>query len=291
MRLTHRPAFRLAVFVLLMLGLQPLVLSWHPVDVCKYCQATRVCDKHAKLDEAEIERLSPGLSSEDARDRIEALDEIAALTEEHENAPSKAVAKVLAKALEDDFLRVRDRAAMLISDGQHPEIAVTAMLSVMSDIRASMWTLVETLMGPKHERGNVGDAMNYLETVMDSCGYLRDDRIVKALGETLMAYPTEMRGQPVAMAATRSLLALGTRDSLKTVLKQFKTFRFDNEYENIHHALTLLAADLDIEEFPEWSVEADEEWERWSNKYSRRISSKLGKWKGEKPAEKATDKE
>ena len=253
-------------------------------DVCDACRRGRLCRPHAKFEAAEIERLRPDLESDEIRDRIGALREIAALTREHQNVPTREVATILVAALEDRSLRVRDRAIRLLTDGQQPEITVVALVGLLEGFRKNMWSLVPWLTGPREERGTTADAMNYLETVMRVSGDVPDDRVVKALADVLLAMPAEMRGQPVAMAATRSLLGLGTRDAVQAVLRQFSSWSEGREMRNIHDALRYFALDLDVEDFPEYGGEAPEQWARWFKKHARDLPSKLGKWRG-KPLE------
>lgn len=254
-------------------------------EVCKSCHKGKLCRPHREQEASEFERLQSALTSSDPRERYEALYDLSELASEHVNVPSAEVARALARAvLADDSLRVRERAMRLLTDGQDPEVTVETLERVLADIVSNMWTLVEWLMGPGEQRGHVGDAMNYLETAMLACGEVRDDRVVKALCRTLMAYPSEMRGQPVAMAATRSLLDLGSREAVHTVLKQFSSLRPSDELRNLHNALESFASELDLEDQPDYGEQVGDDWERWFAKHSGRLPKKLGKWKG-KPIE------
>lgn len=265
----------LPTLALLALPLLPLA-----PEVCDDCSTRRLCKPHAQAEAEALARLEPELDSEEAGVRMAALKELAALTEAHQNAPGQAVAERLAAALEDDSLRVRERALRLLTDGQHPEVTVEALTGVLGSFEKNMWSLVPWLTGPAEERGSMLDAMAYLETAMRVCADVPDDRVVDALGDLLLAFPSEMRGQPVAMAASRSLLELRTRDAVETVLKQFQTLQPGKEMRNLHDALVDLAIDLEVEDYPEFGEDVDDDWERWLRKHSRRLPSKLGRWTG-----------
>ena len=251
-------------------------------DECADCSKSGLCKPHLEHERKELERLLPGLESEDPRDRQEALRDIAEITREHSNAPSQAVAKVLVSALEDKRIVVRETAIELLVDGQHPEIAVKAMIELDS-FRRNMWTLAETIAGSKGEAGTTSEVMRFLGTTMESAGELRDDRIVDALAKTLKAYPEEMRGQRIAMMAVESLLELGTQSAVKAVIKQFTSIKDSERAVVIQESLSLFASDHDIETYPEVSADWKRHWTTWLNKHQRAFPKKLGKWKGRPP--------
>lgn len=250
------------------------------LDECQVCKPGKICKPHVKYEAAELKRLRSELESDDADDRSGALIQVAALTHEHENVPSENVARILAAALEDESLRVRELAIELLTDDQHPETAVVGLVGVIEDLKRNMFGLVPSLTGAKGERGTTADAMSYIETIMRVSGEVPDDRVVKALANVLGAMPWEMYGQSVAMAATRSLLDLGTRDAVKAVLRQFNSESTKEEMQSLHDALTDFALDLDFEDAPEFDKHARKQWDRWLKKHSRSLPKKLGKWRG-----------
>ena len=260
------------------------------LDECQACKRGKICKPHVRVEEAEFRRLRSELESDVDDDRIGALIQIAALTQEHENVPSGNVARILATALEDESLRVRELALELLTDGQHPEIAVVGLVNVIEHLKRNMFGLVPSLTGAKQERGTTADAMNYIETIMRVSGQVPDDRVVKALINVLTAMPWEMYGQPVAMAATRSLLDLGTRDAVKAVLRQFNSESTEEEMQAVHEALTDFALYLDLEDPPEYGKKVRKQWDRWLKKHGRSLPKKLGKWRG-KLAEEEEDKQ
>ena len=104
------------------------------------------------------------------------------------------------------------------------------------------------------------EAMSYLKTTMQVSGVVRDDRVAAALASVLLRMPSEMRGQPVAMAATRSLLDLGTRDAVRAVMRQFDSKPEGRELENIHEALARFASDLGFEDAPKPGEDLSKDW-------------------------------
>lgn len=250
------------------------------LDECEVCRRGKVCAPHKAHDKAELRRLSVLLDSEDPDQRMSAVSYAAALTEEHENAPGKDVAKFLAGALKDDQLRVRELALELLADGQYAETAVTAIVAELKWFEKNMWSLVGTMTGPKNEHGTVEDAMQYLETSMRACRDLPDDRIVKALSSLLSAYPAEMRGEPVAMAATHSLLELQSQDAVAAVIKQLGSGKEPTRLRRIHMALVRVADEQDIEKRPAFGDKLERQWTAWLRKNKRAFPAKLGKWDG-----------
>lgn len=251
------------------------------LDVCEHCEKAKLCSPHALAQKTLLGGLKAELAKGDVRDRVEALSAVAELTFEHENCRTKAVAKALIAALDDPALRVRTKVLGMLVDGQHAESTVSALVGRLGDIKRNMWGLVEWLRGKQGVHGSADDALGYTETLMEVSGEVPDDRVVKALAYALKAMPTEMRGQPVAMAATRSLLELGTRDAVKTVIKQFSPRPPSRgAVENIHGALEDFAIELEIEEYPDFTGDIKSRWERWAKKNSSRIPAKLGRWRG-----------
>ncbi len=261
------------------------------LDECKTCKKGKVCTPHVKFEASEIKRLRGEFESDSIDDRIEALNEIAALTFEHENVPSARVAKILVTALEGGSLRVREAAIELLTDGQHAGIAVPALVEVMDDLKRNMYGLVPWLAGKKGVRGTSAEAMSYIETVMRVSSQVPDDRVLKALANVLAAMPWEMYGQPVAMAATRSLLELGTPAAVRAVLRQFNSQSGSDEMQAINDALTDFALDLEFDDAPEYGKDASKQWNRWLKKHVRSLPSKLGKWRGKRIDEDDEDDE
>ncbi|QDV05287.1 hypothetical protein Poly30_07830 [Planctomycetes bacterium Poly30] len=249
-------------------------------DVCEDCGKGKICKAHRAHDKEVIDRLEPDLESEDVEVRMRALREVAALAREHENAPSKEAAEVLAAALEDDKLVVQREAFRLLADRQHPETAVTAYVERLKWFKGHMWTLVADMTGPNQEHGDAGAAMDVLETAVGVGQGLRDDRVVDALAGLLNAFPNEMKGEPVALSACRALLYLGTKDAAESVIKQFDSQMDDSKRRQIHFALKTFANRLEIEETPEYGENAQSEWTAWLRKNQRSLPKKLGKWTG-----------
>ncbi len=251
-----------------------------PADECEECGDRKICKPHKSHDLAELKRLAPDLKSEDVDKRLRALEAVADLATDHANAPFKGAAEVLVEALEDDKLVVQAAAFRYLSDGQHPETSVVGYVKRIKWFKGHMWTLVADMTGPNEEHGGVGDAMDVLKRAV-SCGEdLRDDRVVDALSGLLNAFPTEMRGEPVAMAASRALLSLGTVDAAKTVIKQFGALDDASKMRQVHFALVTFGNRLEIEEMPEFSENVESAWTVWLRKNQKLVPKKLGKWTG-----------
>ena len=255
-----------------------------PLDECEECGHQKICKTHRARDIAELKRLAPDLESEDMNTRLRALEEVADLAKDHPDAPFKGAAEVLVEALKDDKLVVQSAAFRLLADGQHPETAVAGYVKRVKWFKGHMWTLVADMTGPNEEHGGVGDAMEVLRRAVSAGESLRDDRVVDALSGLLNTFPTEMRGEPVAMATCRALLRLGTNDAVKTVIKQFSAQQDVSKTRQIHFALRTYSNRLDIEESPEYSDNVQSDWVAWMRKNKKSIPKKLGKWTGP-PAE------
>ncbi|MEM9379133.1 MAG: hypothetical protein AAGB93_04215 [Planctomycetota bacterium] len=277
---------RLAALALAALVSAPPLLAdpAAPVEAGASCEGVETPQrtrKKRKLDRSELKRLKKELRSSDPKERTNALYDIAALTWDHDGLPTKDVAEALASALKDESLKVRSVAIDLLASGQHAETAVKAVISVMKGFEANMFTLVGTLIGPKGTN-SVDDALRYVEITMHSAGRLPDDRVASALASVLLAYPTEMRGEPIAMAASESLLKFGTRDAVDAVVRQFESRPEPERARNIHDALASFAERSEIEEVPA----ADDEdlkkaWRAWAKENAPRLPKKLGKFKNE----------
>ncbi len=213
---------------------------------------------------------------------MNALKDVAYLSDDFENAPSKVAAEVLAAALEDERLVVREKAVDLLTEGQHPEVAVVATARLLESYKRSMWTLVETLMGRDGKRGTTQEAMRLLETSMRSAGRLRDDRIVDALAGVLKAFPEEMRGQPVAQAAVEALLDLGSQGAIAAVIGQFSGLRDPERAGAIQRSLESMALDHELDDSPEVEKDWKKAWNAWFRRHRKAFPPKLGKWKGER---------
>ena len=261
------------------------------LDDCDRCDPGKTCRAHKQSDKQAIEALEEDLESEDLSVRIRALRGVADLRDDHENAPSKAAAKVLADALEDDKLAVRKVAVQLLVKDQHPEVAIDALVDLYGTFRGDMLDLVPSLTGRKEERGNGIEAMDYLQVAMRAAEDLPDDRVADALRAVLVAFPTEMHGEPVAMAASDALLSFGTIDAVEAVVRQFNSKPRDRQARRIHSALEGFAADLEVPP-AEKSKEGDsyaDIWGAWLKKHRRGLPRKLGRFEGNFEEDDETD--
>jgi hypothetical protein len=116
-----------ALFVTVVLGL----------DVCSTCASTgrdvKLCEPHAALERATLDREKSGLKSKEPAAAVAALDAIAALTAPHANAPSPKVAQTIATGLGHESATVRRRAAELLGPPQHADVALDALVRALAD--------------------------------------------------------------------------------------------------------------------------------------------------------------
>ena len=252
-------------------------------DDCGACERGKLCAPHTEEERAVLEQLAPALASKAISERIDALREVAELTMEHENAPSEAVAKVLAAGCADESLRVRSIAIDLLTEGQEPETAVVGITLVLAEIHKGYagGNLVPTLTGEEMTPASVAQAMRYLRLTLRVAGRVRDDKVAGLLVRILKITPTEMRGQPVAMATCDSLLELGTRDSVAAVVRHLTPWEDTREVRRVHDALEVFAVDKDFDGYPEWGRDARNQWKRWLGRHKRALPAKLGKWRPE----------
>lgn len=255
----------------------PLVL---PDDGCEDCRPGQLCEPHAE-DEAEtLADWGEDLESEDGPTRAAALRRIGSLTEDHPNAPSKKIAEIVAGALrEDPDLQVRIQAVRLIAV-QHPDVAVPAMVETLKEIDRGLarGDLVPSLIQDDSPE-SAGAAMRFIEETMRNAGSMPDDRCLKELLDCMKHYPSEMRGQPIHVAACRALLELGTQESVDAVIDELPRVLEERGVRKLHRALESLAASLDLDDAPEYSEEAAKDWTRWFSRRRSRLPKKLGRLK------------
>lgn len=97
-----------------------------------HVEGAKLCAPHAEQETKALADLEKRLrGSKDAKARIAILEEIAALTASHANAPSKRVVEAIAVAFRDDSGDVRRAAARLARVGQHAETARALLIEAM----------------------------------------------------------------------------------------------------------------------------------------------------------------
>ena len=91
-------------------------------DECTDCRGTRVCRAHRSLETKRLKVLKAALASKDAKERIAALSQVAALTDAHHNVPGRAVAVVPPQGLGNKTLP-RQRHAGLVTQFMRQSVA------------------------------------------------------------------------------------------------------------------------------------------------------------------------
>jgi hypothetical protein len=149
----------------------------------------------------------------DLAERMTALEEAAALTGEHSNHRSKAVAEFLVRGFEDDSLGVRARAAELIGTGQHVKVALAELTGALSDVRKALDAAAE-------QNGAAAldpDSMRYAAAMLGALSQLPDDRSLKAVLGFLEASAKQEWFPAVHVPGAVALIRLGQRDGVEWV--------------------------------------------------------------------------
>src|SRR5215470_18387187 len=98
--------------------LAALIILLAQGSTCPACSTSgkdvHLCAPHADEERAAFTRAAKQLGSKEASERFAGLDELAATTRTHVNAPSKRVADRLVAALGDESYAVRSHAAVLL---------------------------------------------------------------------------------------------------------------------------------------------------------------------------------
>ncbi len=200
----------------------PLVLSFcaafAALGDCPECKVDDLCASHQESDSKALDAARGKIRSKDLVERLAAIDAAAALTKQHENAPSRAVADLLAVALVDKDWGVRTKVVEKLLDGQHADATVKALVEALDGVRAEF-----AKVGKNNDRsagaGSImtPDGLGYAAALIDGLGALADDRCTNALVDVLKQLgpdaPSEF-AQPLAKA----LLALGSRPAIEAVI-------------------------------------------------------------------------
>ena len=248
------------------------------LDECEACKPKKLCVEHAEREREVISEREPELESEDPAERTAALRALAALSEDHANAPSKEAARLLSAALEDESLTVRAVAAELLARGQDPETAVGGLVGLLEDIQRGLGRgdLVASIQRDESPAA-ASEAMEYLQRVLRAAGGLPDDRTAGALKDVLVALPWETRGQPLGRAAVEAVLELGVQDGVEAVIGLLDPFEETPEVRSVHEALATFARLSELEDPPAWGPNARSDWRGWEKRNVRRLPKRIGR--------------
>lgn len=265
----------LATFLALSLVLGPATAAGD----CKDCLPETLCSAHAETQREALEQYRTELEVEDPARRATAVREIARTTTDHQNAPSREVAEIVVQALrKDPSLEVR-RAAVKWIASQDPELVVPAVAMTVDELRAGLvgGDLVPRLLG-KDAAAETFEAMAFAEEVLEVAGDLPDDRCVKALLACVKQLPEEMLGQPIHLAACKSLLDLGTYDAVELVVDELKPFRDTPEVRRVHSLLEGLSLWHELDDAPPFDEHCRDEWRGWLRRHKKLFPRSRGRY-------------
>ncbi len=207
-------------------------LALATAEVCAQCRVeprrTVLCGAHLEEELTTLrEERSVLARSKDSRERMAALQRIAALTAGHTNAPSASVARILADSLHDESLSVRRRALALLVDGQHRDETIKGVLDGWRAAQRS-WRDFDARVSLLANELNKGSAtMNrqdieewplYIEALLAALGEVHDERAYKELLGVLK-WPTDRTPGRFFVAAARAALAVESRKGVESVLE------------------------------------------------------------------------
>jgi hypothetical protein len=213
---------------------------------------------------------TPALKDPDPARRREALEQLAALNGEHANAPLRELTEAVAAGLKDEELTVRARAAVLLSTGQDPKTARSALirgLDPLSDVLQRR----QALGLPSEE------VVAYGAAVVASLGSFRDDRAVAALVSFLKKNARVVYAS-VMESTLDALLDYGTLDAVSAVVQYLGVLEglgTVSHSQLVHDRLLDLARERDLSGVPDFSMKGSPEWKRWLEKNRRAFPTKL----------------
>ena len=200
-----------------------------PFEECDHCvpdpKKPRLCERHSAEERDALRGYKRDLKSRDVESRRITLRKVAALSHSHSNAPSVAVAKVLAGGLRDPSLAVRFEAIQLLLARQNPEVTVASLIAAI-DGADSQWRkakqLAQRIADEKVDFTvsavqEVSAGAYYMDAVLAALGQVPDDRAVDAL-QSVLKRPLASTPAKYQIVACRSLLGLRQRNGVGAVL-------------------------------------------------------------------------
>jgi hypothetical protein len=188
-----------------------------------------LCAPHLEAERSALrEQGSAYARASEPAERIAALEAVAALTREHDNAPSPLVARFLADGLKDESLFVRRRALGLLLEGQHRDETVRGVVEGWKEAQKS-WRVLDAKLvlseAPSEPgKGSVAltteelaEVPRYVEAQIRALGALHDDRALTALA-TFLRSPLDRTPGRFLAAAAEALLELDSRRACETVI-------------------------------------------------------------------------
>jgi hypothetical protein len=221
-------------------------------------QKVVLCTPHADEERAAFGAMRKPLVSKSDDERIAALETLARLTTAHPNAPSPAVARRIAEALEDRSQAVRSRVVELLGPPQHALVCLEALLDAMKRAEKDLQQLVDDEQEMQAKRYDArGDAAEELaadlrahavrqesllawrRALVTQLALFADERVVTLLCEVSaqpvlalaassrerdvlerwQAYMSAVEALPAAMDVNAALVRLGSRPAIQRVIE------------------------------------------------------------------------
>lgn len=157
---------------------------------------------HERADRDSLRDLKDLLRAKEAAQRIQGLERAAALTRDHPEAPTKAVAAALVEGLEDEVVEVREKALVLLLDGQHPDATVEGLVDALQGGERELARMQRQL---EEMVENVRSGKMGLVSQEDSARFLRTPEFFRRLAEALGHIPDPRCEEALAKASKASL--------------------------------------------------------------------------------------
>jgi len=218
--------------------------------------------------------LRKGLRAPAAYEREVAIATFSGATRELEDGgTSRAVARALAGALDDEAPSVRAAAVAALSWGRHVETTIDALEDVLEEtIREvdARWTRPDD-----ESKAWVRDGRRLVEDAARAAGRYADDAMVEALADRLAALRAgNQRGRSyadeAALVLSRALLAIGTREAVETVVartRQYVGARRERAARRLHEALADFSAERGFGPPAFAHTTFDQDWHEWLDEH------------------------
>lgn len=219
-----------AMKTLLSLALLFPIVSLAPAD-CPDClpgtRKAKLCEPHADAEKAELKACASGLKKKVSEERLAALRELAALTEEHANAPSPMLVKTLARGLGDEEDEVVLGTIELLG-GQHPEAVLGAYSAYVKKLDKRSADLIKSA-DKVHARQEKRSSKRTKDPVKRRREELEDEAELKELREEADALDRIIDGMSAqlgkmrddrAVRALDAMLELGGRETTRNALAE-----------------------------------------------------------------------
>ncbi len=197
---------------------------------------------------------------------------------------SKAVAKTLAKALEDDALEVQAAAIGALSWGRQPDVVLAAFEDHIKSLRNE---IEKRMTRPDEESvAYKKDATRQYADLCDALARHTDDRSVEILIGQLRTLTKNTKGGNnlstlLSTPLAGALLELGSQEAVEAVVKQTGVYVNPGQQgpaKRLHQALSIFSDERGWAP-PTYADGYDQVWRDWLGEHEQEFSEKLGKLK------------